>query len=127
MTHKISTCVASLALVLACDLARAQLVPVSWDASGRFAHKTSLAPGKFIEVCEKLPQGSKVTWSFRSTAPLDFNIHYHEGKDVKFPAKRDASAGADGRLDASSEQDYCWMWTNRQKKATTLDLSLRRE
>lgn len=127
MKHKISVCFASLALAVACDLARAQLVPVTWDASGQFAHKANLAPGKFIEVCEKLPQGSKVTWSFRSSAPLNFNIHYHEGKEVKFPAKQDASSGAKGRLDAAVAQDYCWMWTNELKKATTLDLALKRE
>jgi len=127
MKHKISVYVASLALAAACDLAHAQLVPVTWDASGQFAHKTSIAAGKFIEVCEKLPQGSRVTWSFRSSAPLDFNIHYHEGKEVKFPAKQDASSGAKGRLDASVEQDYCWMWTNKLKQATTLDLTLKRE
>jgi hypothetical protein len=127
MTHRIFSCIAWLAFVPACNLAHAQLVQVTWDASGQFAHKTSLAPGGFIEVCEKLPQGSKVTWSFRSSAPLNFNVHYHAGKEVSFPSEQDASSGAEGRLDASSEQDYCWMWTNKLKKATTLELTLRRE
>ncbi|MEP7303821.1 MAG: hypothetical protein ABI699_20060 [Caldimonas sp.] len=127
MEHKVSACIGSLVLVVACDLASAQLVPVAWDAAGRFAHKASLAPGKFVEICEKLPRGTKVDWSFRSSAPLNFNIHYHEGKEVAFATRQDASAGAEGRLDTSSDQDYCWMWTNKYNKATTLDLALKRE
>jgi len=127
MKSTISAYIASLALFLGCDLAHAQLVPVSWDASGQFVHKTSVAPGKFIEVCEKLPHSSKVTWSFRSAVPLNFNIHYHEGKEVKFPAKRDSSSSAEGVLDVPVEQDYCWMWTNKSKSPVTLDLALKRE
>jgi len=99
---------------------------VTWD-SGRFAHNTSLAPGKFVEACDKLPQGSKVAWSFRSSAPLHFNIHYHEGKEVKFPARQDGSSGAEGRLDVPVAQDYCWMWTNKDKTVATLELTLKRE
>lgn len=127
MKPKIPASVVSLALVLVCDLVHAQLVPVNWDASGQFAHKTSIAPGKFIEVCEKLPHSSKVAWSFRSAAPLNFNIHYHEGKEVKFPAKRDGSSSAEGVFDVTVEQDYCWMWTNKGTSPATLDLTLKRE
>jgi hypothetical protein len=126
---KLKHCVfiASLALVTTGESAQAQLIAATWDASGRFAHKANLEPGKFIEVCEKLTQGTKVAWHFQSAAPLNFNIHYHEGKDVKYPTKRDASAGARGRLDAALEQDYCWMWTNPQQKTTALRLTLKRK
>ena len=40
---------------------------------------------------------------------MDFNVHYHEGKDVRFPAKRAQVSKADGTLDVSVDQDYCWM------------------
>ena len=29
-----------------------------------------------------------MAWSFEAPAPLDFNIHYHEGKKVRFPAEK---------------------------------------
>jgi len=103
------------------------LVPVTWDPSGHFTHHTKVPPGKFIEACEKLPQGSKVRWSYKSSTPMDFNIHYHEGKDVKFPAKQNASAAAEGALDAATEQDFCWMWANRSQASATLRLTLKRE
>ena len=124
-THAASAAV--LATLLACDLAQAELVPVSWDSSGRFAHQGRVEPGKFVEVCEKLPQRTKVAWSFKATAPLDFNIHYHEGKDVKFPEKKSAISRYDGLLDVTVEQDFCWMWTNKGRTTAALDLSLTRE
>lgn len=118
---------ATLAILLAYEPAHAELIHVTWDPSGHFAHRTEVPPGTFIEVCEKLPPGSKVRWSYKSAAPMDFNIHYHEGKDVKFPAKHNASAAAQGVLDAAIEQDFCWMWANRRKSAATLQLTLKRE
>jgi hypothetical protein len=69
------------------DAAHAELVPVKWDADGEFAREFSVAPGTFVEACKKLPQGTKVAWRFESQSPLNFNVHYHEGKDVRFPAK----------------------------------------
>ena len=34
------------------------------------------------------PREPRLTWSFDAAAPMDFNIHYHEGKEVRFPAKK---------------------------------------
>jgi hypothetical protein len=106
--------------------ARAELVPVAWDASGRFVHDATLAPGKFVEVCEKLAQGTRIAWAYDAAAPLDFNIHYHEDKQVRFPARQDASAAGRGVLEAAVGQDYCWMWTNRQPGAARLSVKLER-
>jgi hypothetical protein len=116
-----------LLVALACIApARAELVPVAWDANGRFAHDATVAPGKFVEVCEKLAQGTRIAWAYDAAAPLDFNIHYHEGKQVRFPAKQDASAAGRGLLEAAVGQDYCWMWTNRQPGAARLSMKLER-
>jgi hypothetical protein len=120
------TAAAVSAAFLACDLAHAELVPVLWDSSGRFVHATRVEPGKFVEVCERLPKGTQVAWSFRSATPMDFNIHYHEGQAVKFPAKKNASSSAQGVLNAAVEQDFCWMWTNKRKAAANLQLTLKR-
>ena len=82
-----------------------------------------MAPGKFAEWCGKLQRDDKVQWQFEASAPLNFNVHYHEGKEVRFPAKQDSVAKADGRLDVALDQDYCWMWTN--KSATPVSLKAR--
>ena len=93
--------------------ARAELVEIAWDNAGRFETAVSVAPGKFAEVCGKLAQRQSVAWSFKGDRPMNFNIHYHEGKQVVFAAKQDAAVDAQGKLDVRLSQDYCWMWTNK--------------
>jgi hypothetical protein len=115
----------ALAVLLAvAPLARADLVEIRWDAQGRFEHAALVAPGKFAEVCGKLARADAVAWSFESDQPLAFNIHYHQGKQVVTPEKRDAVSRADGRLEAALEQDYCWMWSNKSAVPAKLDLRL---
>ena len=84
-------------------MAIADLIEIVWDSGGRFA-----------EVCGKFEPGQTVAWKFEADLPLDFNIHYHEGKDVVYPEKGDAVVELAGRLLASTKQDYCWMWSNKK-------------
>ena len=93
--------------------AAANIVDIAWTADSRFVHKTQIAAGKFVEICGKVSAGEAVRWSFNADALLDFNIHYHVGKDVVFPAKRAQVSGGQDVLKASVAQDYCWMWTNK--------------
>ncbi|HSW08015.1 hypothetical protein [Aquabacterium sp.] len=121
---KLLTPCLALALIALSEPATAQLVPVEWDAAGRFGKELPIQPGKFIEVCEKLPKGAKVAWSFEAATRVDFNIHYHEGKEVRFPAKKDQIAKDAGTLVAKVEQDYCWMWKNKGADKATLRFKL---
>ena len=113
--------VMTLVVACLCEPAAAQLVPIEWDAQGRFSKDVPVAPGKFVEACEKLPKGARVAWSFDAAVPMDFNIHYHEGKKVKFPARKDQVAKDSGTLVTQRAQDHCWMWTNK----TTAEAALR--
>ncbi len=106
--------------------AMAEVVDVRWDSGGRYTQTVSVAAGKFIEVCDKLTAGARVRWSFESSITLDFNIHYHVGKEVVFPSKLSAVATAQDTLHASIEQDYCWTWRNKPAMAATITLSLQR-
>ncbi len=115
------------ALALVAPLAKAQLVEVHWDAAGRFEHKTSIPVGKFLEVCGSLKPGLKVDWKFVGSAPTNFNIHYHEGKEVRFPAKEDGVRQSDGTLSVAAAQDYCWMWSNKGPGDMTVAIELRKQ
>ena len=105
---------------------RADVVDIAWDVNGRFERSLKVAPAKFAEVCGKLPAGLKVRWSFDANAPLDFNVHYHVGKEVVFPSKLTAVAVAKGVLDTKIDQDYCWMWRNKSTSAATGTVKLQR-
>jgi Cu/Ag efflux protein CusF len=114
------------AVAVCTGLARAELAAIQWSDSGASAHEFHVTPGKFAEWCGKLRAGDKVAWHFDAALPLDFNIHYHEGKDVRFPAKHDSVAKAGGTLDVAVAQHYCWMWTNKSGAPALVKASLDR-
>ncbi len=105
-------------------LAGAAVTELRWDAQGRFEYAAEVAPGKFAELCGPLPAGAKVQWQFEAGAALDFNIHYHQGREVHYPAKEPGRAASNGVLETQHAQDYCWMWTNRHTAPVTLRATL---
>jgi hypothetical protein len=107
--------------------AGAELIPIAWDGSGRYAGNLTLPAGKFVELCEKLRAGTAVQWSFETAGPTNFNVHYHEGERVHFPAKHDQVVKADGVVKAATEQDYCWMWANKGTADVALKVRLKRQ
>ena len=116
-----------LLFALACSVSTSQAELISFKLDGNLSFKTqsNIQPGKFSEVCGKLKKGNLIRWQFDSSAPLDFNIHYHEGKDIIFPYKMNAIKSGEEELLISLDQDYCWMWTNKSKEAVKLEMSLR--
>jgi hypothetical protein len=106
--------------------ARAEIVDIAWSDDGRFERRMTVAPGKFAEVCGKLAKAQAVAWRFDADGPLNFNIHYHEGEDVRYPQRRDALASGSGRLQVALDQDHCWMWTNKSAQPVALQLLLTR-
>jgi hypothetical protein len=105
---------------------RAELIDVKWNTEGKFDHAQSIAPGKFLEICENLAKGSTVMWQFKASGSLNFNVHFHQGKEVAFPEKQDSVSELRGTLVAQSKEDYCWMWTNKGSGPSRLTLALSR-
>jgi hypothetical protein len=113
-------------LLLASPVAGAESIDIAWTPAGEFARTVSVAPGKLVEICGALERGQSVRWTFRADRPLDFNVHYHVGKDVVYPARHDASAAARGTLSVTENHEYCWMWSSTQPTPVRLDVSLAR-
>jgi hypothetical protein len=85
-------------------------------ASGK-PFTATLEPRKMHEECVKLDAGEKRKYYWKSDAAVDFNIHYHEGPEVFYPVKREGMRTDGGTFAAKIAQDYCWMWTARDKAA----------
>ena len=116
-----------LLFALACSVSTSQAELISFKLDGNLSFKTqsNIQPGKFSEVCGKLKKGNLIRWQFDSSAPLDFNIHYHEGKEIIFPYKMNNIKSAKEELLISLDQDFCWMWTNKSGEAVKLEMNLR--
>jgi hypothetical protein len=62
------------------------------------------------EECLALKPGERLEYRFESTEPVDFNLHYHEGKAVVMPLVREKSREDAGVYSVRIAQDYCLMW-----------------
>jgi len=117
-------CLLVVVLLSFAPFACAQVIDIAWDSDGKFRREMRAEPGKFVELCGKLSPGTKVQWRFESDAATNFNVHYHEGKDVRFPVKEDGVRSSKGTLDVRSEHDYCWMWSNKGSAPTAIAVEM---
>ena len=108
-------CGAMRRLLLALACAPAIALAYGNDSPEVQPFSVTLEPKKMHEECMKLQAGDKRKYYWRADGPVDFNIHYHEGREVFYPVKRDGMRGDGGTFVAKIAQDYCWMWTARDK------------
>jgi len=100
-------------------LAIALLLPAlaAAESTSRQSFSTTLAPGQSHEACSTLAAGDSRNYHWKSDAAVDFNIHYHDGNKVMTPVERKGMRGDGGTFKAKVAQDYCWMWSARDKPA----------
>lgn len=114
----------ALTLTLMTISAHAEVVNIQWAADGQFVYATEVRSGGFLELCGTLPAGLTIDWSFTSSVPLESNVHYHEGKQVMYPAKHPPAASVKDQLIVKTEQHYCWMWSNLIGRPFKIDVQL---
>jgi hypothetical protein len=84
-----------------------------------------IAAGKVGEVCMALRAGDTLAWDFSASAPADFNLHHHIGKEVVLPVDRKAVAADRAQHTADRANDWCLMWTAPAAQAITVKGSWR--
>ena len=62
------------------------------------------------EECLALKPGDRVEFTFESTEPVDFNLHYNEGEAVVLPLSREKAREYAGVYAAALAHDYCLTW-----------------
>lgn len=100
-------------LAILCALAAPNAWAYASDKEDVTVVQVALEPGTMHEECVRLEAGQKRRYYWKSTAPVDFNIHYHRGDEIFYPVKRDRMRGDGGTFTAKSGEDYCWMWMAR--------------
>jgi len=85
------------------------------------------APGKtikakgFLEDCKEISPGRELVFSFTSSRPLDFNLHYHEGDQAVYPVDMKGVASYEGSYRVDSERNYCLMWANPHQQPVKIN------
>ncbi len=69
-----------------------------------------ISPYAVYEQCVLLQAGQRIGYLFRATAPLAFNIHFHDGNAVIEPISTASTQGESGEFGADRDQTYCLMW-----------------
>jgi hypothetical protein len=82
-----------------------------------------IMPGKIHESCFVLDSNESIKYSFTTTSPIAFNIHYHLGEQVKYPVKINSVSTKSDIFKATIKQQYCQMWTNNGNQPIQLKYS----
>ena len=83
--------------------------PYRFDAP-RGAAGLELAPYAMHEDCVALERGDRFDFYFVSSAPVTFNIHYHDANAVIMPLTRERITQETGDFVADRKTIYCLMW-----------------
>ena len=94
-------------------------LPALAASSSSNAFNVAIDASKIHESCVRLDKGETARYEWKSDVPVDFNIHYHEGKEVFYPVKNNGVTAGKDTFKAKVAQDYCWMWTTN--RATQLE------
>jgi hypothetical protein len=104
-------------------------VSSDWMSSGKLKKSELLNTNSFHEECATLSPDQYLDYSFEATKPVHFNIHYHEGEDVRYPVSEENISTLKAAFVPESKQNYCLMWSNKQPEPVQLkyELHLRTE
>jgi hypothetical protein len=89
----------------------------------------TIGTGNFYEACDEWTPGDKVNFSFTTTKPVTFNVHYHEKHVKKYTIKDTVVDEFGGSFVVESKNIHCCMWKNDNSKYVTLtyDMSVDKE
>ncbi|SPQ01898.1 exported hypothetical protein [Candidatus Sulfobium mesophilum] len=80
----------------------------------------TIKPSGVHEDCMELLKGQTLDYSFDSSKPLNFNIHYHEDHNVSYVVQKDGISSDHGTYNSGKKQYYCLMWTNSNSEPVKL-------
>lgn len=104
--------------VVALAVAGCASAPAGDPNAPRIVNGFGLAAYAIHEECRSLAPGDRLDYSFSSTAPVAFNIHYHDSNAVLMPIARDAVTADSGIFQPVVRQEYCLMWEARAAPVT---------
>jgi hypothetical protein len=82
--------------------------------------KLELPPSDLFESCHLLNAGDEIHYSFRGSSVVLFDMHYHDGDNVKYLIPEHLAFKKNESFKARFTQHYCLAWTNSQTKPITI-------
>ena len=113
----ISFMIATLAVLLISGCAAKEDKAAHEDIKGK---TIDIATGDFFEACDKWAPGDKVSFTFTSSAPVMFNVHYHQKHAKMYAIEQTLVDTFEGSFIVQSDDIHCCMWKNDNPKFVTL-------
>jgi len=80
--------------------------------AGKQSHTLTISTGDFHEFCEVWEVGETVKFSFTSTKPVIFNVHYHAGHEKHYAIEDVLVDNFSGDFVVQNKEVHCGMWQN---------------
>lgn len=87
----------------------------------------TIASGDFYEACDmekKWTPGTTVNYSFNSSKPVMFEIHYHEKHAKMYPVEPTLADNIEGSFVVKSDAIHCCMWKNENPDPVTVTFDM---
>ena len=87
----------------------------------------TIVPGDFLEECDmdkNWTPGARVSVNFTSSAPVMFNVHYHEKHAKMYAVEQTVTDHFEGSFIVQGEGIHCGMWKNDTDKDVTLTYNI---
>ncbi|MBL4824966.1 MAG: hypothetical protein JKY07_06995 [SAR324 cluster bacterium] len=81
----------------------------------------TLLPKRSYEKCVDLSPVQQLQYGFNSSAPLSFNIHFHEEGEQYYPVKEDSITELESKFRAEKRGYYCLKWGNSGSEDAKMD------
>jgi hypothetical protein len=82
------------------------------DPGQKVEKRVTIAPSDVIEKCLKLQPDQTLKYSFMSSKPLKFNLHYHLKEKTVFHIKEETSSRSEVFHPVKDQNVYCMEWKN---------------
>jgi len=69
--------------------------------------RVALSPYAAHEACVPMRPGDRLDWSYESSTPLAFDLHYRDGNALLAPIVRSDSQADSGTYEARLAESYC--------------------
>ena len=80
------------------------------------------------EECFYLENETSLSYQYKTSLPLDFNVHFHDDKGMNFLVERVKSTAHESKMEQlTNKQVYCLMWVNNGSKPAILSYQFNTE
>jgi hypothetical protein len=87
----------------------------------------SVSTGDSYEFCDNWKPGQTVNFSFVTSKPVDFDVHYHAKRDKFYPVKKGNVKEFSGSFTVESPNIHCLMWANNNNSYVKLTYDVKAE